>query len=78
MVKTQGRGTRFARYREGSEAETTDAEASEEIDEPAHLARESNRIASEAVTNADSRLPDFDMFCVTIELIQDTLLWEVP
>lgn len=62
----------------GSEAETADAEAAEETDEPTHPSIEANRIASEAVADADGRLPDFDAFCVTVELTQDMLLREVP
>jgi hypothetical protein len=35
---------------------------------------EANRIATEAVANADGPLADFKVFCVTIEATQDTLL----
>jgi hypothetical protein len=35
---------------------------------------EANRIATEAVANADGPLADFDVFCVTVEATQDTLL----
>lgn len=33
-----------------------------------------NRIATEAVANADGPLADFDVFCLTVEATQDTLL----
>jgi hypothetical protein len=35
---------------------------------------EANRIATEAVANADGPLADFDVFCVTVELTTDSLL----
>jgi hypothetical protein len=35
---------------------------------------EANRIATEAVANADGPLADFDVFCLTVEATQDTLL----
>lgn len=35
---------------------------------------EANRIATEAVAEADGPLADFDVFCLTVEATQDTLL----
>jgi hypothetical protein len=53
----------------------TDPDEDDESAADRDVRLEANRIATEAVANADGPLADFDVFCVTVEATQDTLLW---
>jgi hypothetical protein len=55
-------------------AETSASGAEEPAAADRDVRLEANRIATEAVANADGPLTDFDVFCLTVEATQDILL----
>jgi predicted nucleic acid-binding Zn finger protein len=52
--------------------EDDESESGRPVDRDIRL--EANRIATEAVAESDGPLADFDVFCVTVEATQDTIL----